>query len=87
MDGAWCTVCLFLMGKGIGKGKYRLDRLFFVAEQQILGLHYTAQTTQPGIQTPNRTKKMVGTGFTKNQKNQLVFGLKLKIQILRKKTG
>jgi hypothetical protein len=86
MDGAWCTVCLFLMGKGIGKGKYRLDRLFFVAEQQILGLHYTAQTTHnQGFK--HRTKKMVGTGFTKNQKNQLVFGLKLKIQILRKKTG
>jgi isochorismate hydrolase len=57
------------MGKGIGKGKYRLDRLFFVAEQQILGLHYTAQTTHnQGFKHRTGLKKWWGLVLPKTRK-------------------
>jgi hypothetical protein len=42
------------------------------------------------IQKPNWTNKMMGNDFTKNcenQKNQSIFDLKLKIQILQMKIG
>jgi hypothetical protein len=45
------------------------------------------ETVPSQIQNPNRTKKSLGIGFTRNCEKRLVFSLKLKIQNFWMKTG